>query len=417
MKNACQILSMLILLVVVSCTTGGYAATNVVVESMHLEVLPSGGIEIGITVMGRYPNIDFGINPGNPSLDEGYATLTLHYCDGFQEASLTVNYTSSASEQELRARADSVVNMFKYSFLGLSFTAERDYSVGGTKVFIYSCSGQLDKIRERFTTCKPDESVKALITSGFLSKCREYVFKLTIGNRDNPIAKLEFKCSICRYFSCSGTHVLDFKELFGIGGHIPHIMGRSTITIDLPVGSYITDINCGEAEYNAEGTRLTVTLGSHDVENIIVAFIYNFPIDVTAPTISILTPPEGGKVKGSVTISVEVYDDGGIAWVAFLVDGNVIANLTAPPWQFIWDSSTVPDGEHTIEVKACDLSGNAATKSVTIHVSNHEEELTILSVVGSFYAIALIIAIVLVVVLILVLRSSGKTQTTILPGG
>ncbi len=110
-----------------------------------------------------------------------------------------------------------------------------------------------------------------------------------------------------------------------------------------------------------------------NIPNIIIKLTYDFPKDAFSPTISIISPSNGATVNGTITIEADVRDDSGILWVAFLVDNCLIANLTSPPWKCTWDTTQVPDGYHTITVKACNTQGNMTDVSIKVYVSNADE--------------------------------------------
>ncbi len=94
--------------------------------------------------------------------------------------------------------------------------------------------------------------------------------------------------------------------------------------------------------------------------------------DTTPPTVSITSPTTGSTVSLNVTISASASDDVIVAGVQFLLDGAPLGTeLTAPPYSLVWDSTTVPNGSHTISAKARDGAGNTATATgVTIFTSN-----------------------------------------------
>ena len=84
------------------------------------------------------------------------------------------------------------------------------------------------------------------------------------------------------------------------------------------------------------------------------------PADTTPPTTELTSPTDGDTVSGSVSLAATANDDTAVAKVAFLVDGTVVGTATAAPYTFSWDSTTVPDGTHTVMSQAYDTSGNSA---------------------------------------------------------
>jgi len=93
--------------------------------------------------------------------------------------------------------------------------------------------------------------------------------------------------------------------------------------------------------------------------------------DTTAPTVSLTTPAAEASLSGSATLTATAADDVGVQNVQFRVDGqDVGAPVTASPFSRAWDTTTVPDGPHTITAVARDASGNATT-SAELRVGVH----------------------------------------------
>lgn len=88
------------------------------------------------------------------------------------------------------------------------------------------------------------------------------------------------------------------------------------------------------------------------------------------PTVTIAAPA-GATVNRSVPLSATASAAAGVSRVEFLVDGAVIANVTAAPYQATWDTSAVADGAHTLTARVTDASNRVATSApVTVTVSN-----------------------------------------------
>ncbi|HET7175184.1 MAG TPA: Ig-like domain-containing protein [Gammaproteobacteria bacterium] len=91
------------------------------------------------------------------------------------------------------------------------------------------------------------------------------------------------------------------------------------------------------------------------------------------PTVSMTAPADGTTVSGSVTLSAGADDAvGTVTFVQFLLDGNHLgAVVTAAPYQMSWDSTTVPNGSHTLAALAFNNDGQSTTSApVTVTVSN-----------------------------------------------
>lgn len=96
------------------------------------------------------------------------------------------------------------------------------------------------------------------------------------------------------------------------------------------------------------------------------------PPDTTPPTVSITSPASGSTVSGTITVSATASDNVSVAGVQFQVDGIALGveDVTAP-YAISWDTTTAPDGSHTLSAVARDAAGNHTTSAgVTMTVSN-----------------------------------------------
>jgi arylsulfatase A-like enzyme len=96
------------------------------------------------------------------------------------------------------------------------------------------------------------------------------------------------------------------------------------------------------------------------------------PPDVIPPVVAITSPVAGTVVAGVFTITADATDDGEVAGVEFLVDGNSAGSeVTTPPYSLEVDSRSLPNGSHTLAAVARDTAGNSATSDeVIIQVNN-----------------------------------------------
>lgn len=91
----------------------------------------------------------------------------------------------------------------------------------------------------------------------------------------------------------------------------------------------------------------------------------------TPPTIE-LTAPTEGVVGGTVDVTATAGDPAGIAGVEFLLDGSPLGPPdTTAPYELSWDTTTVPDGGHTLAARATNSAGARGTTAAhQIVVSN-----------------------------------------------
>lgn len=115
------------------------------------------------------------------------------------------------------------------------------------------------------------------------------------------------------------------------------------------------DILCGAGRVNAYAAVLAA-LGSAQ--------------DTTPPTVSITSPNSGATVSGMITVAATASDNVGVTKVDFAVDGQIKATDTSSLYSFLWDTSTIPNGAHTVAATAFDAAGNVGTHQITVSVSN-----------------------------------------------
>lgn len=94
--------------------------------------------------------------------------------------------------------------------------------------------------------------------------------------------------------------------------------------------------------------------------------------DTTPPQVSISSPVNNASVRDSVTIRATGADNKGIIRVEFLIDGVSISSVTKSPFEIQWDTKQVPNGNHNLQCKAVDNSGNETlSETVLVTVSNY----------------------------------------------
>jgi hypothetical protein len=91
--------------------------------------------------------------------------------------------------------------------------------------------------------------------------------------------------------------------------------------------------------------------------------------DTTAPEVTIEGLANDASVNGTVAVSLDA-EDNDLDKVEIYVDGTLVTTLTGSPFQYAWDSNTVPDGAHSIKVVAYDKAGNKTEQQVTVAVAN-----------------------------------------------
>jgi hypothetical protein len=91
------------------------------------------------------------------------------------------------------------------------------------------------------------------------------------------------------------------------------------------------------------------------------------PTPTPTPAVKITAPVNGQSVSGTVSIVTQVSS--AVSWVNIYIDGNYFAS--SPPYTFSWNSTTVPNGSHTISTQAFNSSGTqVGSDSVIVTVAN-----------------------------------------------
>jgi hypothetical protein len=90
------------------------------------------------------------------------------------------------------------------------------------------------------------------------------------------------------------------------------------------------------------------------------------------PTISIISPASGAKVSGIITVSANATDPAGVASVQFHVDANNVGSTIASlPYNFSLNTTTLSNGNHTLNATAIDIKNLSSTSAaVTFTVNN-----------------------------------------------
>ena len=93
--------------------------------------------------------------------------------------------------------------------------------------------------------------------------------------------------------------------------------------------------------------------------------------DAAPPTVTITQPSTGANVSGSALVTGQATDDVRVEKVDLWIDGALAAIDTQAPYEFSWNTTTVADGFHTIELRTYDIAGNRASSgSRSVNVKN-----------------------------------------------
>jgi len=126
---------------------------------------------------------------------------------------------------------------------------------------------------------------------------------------------------------------------------------------------------------SAYGAR-SATLKVNDSAGTQTSSLAGTGADTTPPTTQITAPPNGATVSGNVTITATASDNLGITSIQIYIDGAVKSLGSSSPFTYIWNSTTVSNGTHTIFSKASDAAGNVGSSTtITVTVNNSVQQL------------------------------------------
>ena len=92
--------------------------------------------------------------------------------------------------------------------------------------------------------------------------------------------------------------------------------------------------------------------------------------DVAAPAVSFTFPAAGATVGGLVPVDVKATDDVGVTRVDLYAGGSLVGSANAAPYGFSWDTSTLGEGEVSLEAKAYDAAGKVGSHVIAVRISN-----------------------------------------------
>ncbi|MHA1917725.1 MAG: Ig-like domain-containing protein [Candidatus Ranarchaeia archaeon] len=139
---------------------------------------------------------------------------------------------------------------------------------------------------------------------------------------------------------------------------------------------------------------------------------YKYTVNDNAnPSFTITTPTDGVTVNETITITINPNDDGSsVSHVEIYIDSSLVSNLTASPYEYIWNTTAVTNGSHEIRIVVYDGAGNQHEQTINVTVQNTIETtdttdttggtppplpiITIFMVLGGVGAIILVIVIV-----------------------
>ncbi len=163
--------------------------------------------------------------------------------------------------------------------------------------------------------------------------------------------------------------ITGYKVHYQMDNNVPPFSGPGAVEIDLPgqnpaPNTIISGLDPAHSYSFAVTSYVTV----NDVK---IESAYSDIVTVPVlPTVSITAPAANAKVGG--TVQVTATASAGTSAVDLFVDGNLqLPRLTAPPYTFAWDTSTLNHGPYSLSAKAyysteSNIAGQSADVSVSV---------------------------------------------------
>ena len=86
---------------------------------------------------------------------------------------------------------------------------------------------------------------------------------------------------------------------------------------------------------------------------------------------SIVSPSGGSVVSGTVNVQSFTYDLSGVTTVDLYVDDVFVASSSSAPFTLSWNSASLPNGRHDLQLRGVDAAGLTNTSArTTVFVQN-----------------------------------------------
>jgi len=98
---------------------------------------------------------------------------------------------------------------------------------------------------------------------------------------------------------------------------------------------------------------------------------------VNFPEVDITDPAPGSALAGTVTIRADATDDKSVQQVDFYIDQDFLGSDSFEPYQMLWDTTTLQDGDYNITVIATNNEGRKGNDTIPVVVLNAFLQVTI----------------------------------------
>jgi hypothetical protein len=149
---------------------------------------------------------------------------------------------------------------------------------------------------------------------------------------------------------------------------VPNKAGAQTLTAfyTLPADSTLQAVR---VVFRYGSAAEPCVIGGYNDRDDLVFAVAGTPADVTPPTTAVISPVNGDRLAGLVTITAEALDDVGISRVEFYRGPRLLGTDTVAPYTMTWDTRSEISATYSLTTRAYDLAGNighSAAVNVTV---------------------------------------------------
>ena len=152
----------------------------------------------------------------------------------------------------------------------------------------------------------------------------------------------------------------------------PKLRGRLKFDVDattLKAGVHTLMVRVIAEDGSTASVTTQVALGGSGASAVVAPDLKTTP---GGPEMAFRKPGNGNRVSGVIEIEVDAPQRGGAApYVSFYVDKQWKTLKNFPPYTYTWDTTTVPNGYHTLEAMGYLETTNAtSTRKMQVYVDN-----------------------------------------------
>jgi glucose/arabinose dehydrogenase len=162
---------------------------------------------------------------------------------------------------------------------------------------------------------------------------------------------------IGRYTFADGS-----EHYFGLKKEIPAATNWTSVT-----GTFVGPVNVVSVTLMHQIS----TAATMEIDN---ATLYQSgtgtPNEIIPPVAAFTNPTDGATISGTVTLTSNVTDNSGQAWIFYAVDGTPLGAEMPIPYTQQLDTTTLSNGPHALKVTARDAVGNNSREIINVTVDN-----------------------------------------------